>query len=282
MGKMSKSAAKRPRDLRKHCRVPDYGKGFKLMDRDPGDKKAFSDRAKAEAEMAADITRIDELQDTLWAQARHAVMVVFQAMDAGGKDGTIKKVFGPVDPLGLMATSFKKPTDKELAQDYLWRVHQAVPPRGMIGLFNRSHYEDVLVVRVHALAPPEKIEQRYDQVNAFEKHLAENGVTILKFFLNISKEEQKERLQDRINDPTKRWKFNPADLNERKLWKQYMSAYELALTRCSTPWAPWYVIPADRNWYRNALVARIVRTTLEDLNPRYPAAPKGIEKLVVV
>ncbi len=282
MGKKAKGSSKRPKDLRKHCRVPDYGKRFKLGAIDPGEENAFADRARAEAEMAADIARIDELQDVLWAQARHAVMVVFQAMDAGGKDGTIRRVFGPVDPLGLMATSFKKPTDKELAQDYLWRVHQAVPPRGMIGLFNRSHYEDVLIVRVHALAPPEKIEQRYDQINAFEKHLAENGVTMLKFFLHISKDKQKERLQDRINDPTKRWKFNPADLNERKLWKQYMSAYELALTRCSTPWAPWYVIPADRNWYRNAMVARIVRTTLEELNPKYPPAPKGIEKLVVV
>jgi PPK2 family polyphosphate:nucleotide phosphotransferase len=282
MGKKAKAAAKLPKDLRKHCRVADFGKGFKLRDRDPGEKKVFADRAKAEAEMATDIARIDELQDVLWAQGKHAVMAVFQAMDAGGKDGTIRRVFGPVDPLGVMATSFKKPSDRELSQDYLWRVHQAVPPRGMIGLFNRSHYEDVLVVRVHGLAPPEKIEQRYDQINAFEKHLSENGVIILKFFLNISKEEQKERLQDRINDPTKRWKFNPADLNERKLWKQYQQAYELALTRCSTPWAPWYVIPADRNWYRNALVARIVRTTLEELNPKYPPAPKGIEKLVVV
>ena len=282
MGKKAKDSAKRPKDLREHCRVPDFGKGFKLKDTDPGEKKVFRDRTEAEGAMAADIARIDELQDVLWAQARHAVMVVFQAMDAGGKDGTIKKVFGPVDPLGLTTTSFKKPTDKEMAQDYLWRVHQAVPPRGMIGLFNRSHYEDVLIVRVHGLAQAEKIDQRYDQINAFEKHLAENNVTILKFFLNISKDEQRERLQDRINDPTKRWKFNPADLNERKLWKQYMSAYELAITRCSTPWAPWYVIPADRNWYRNALVARIVRTTLEDLNPKYPPAPKGIEKLVVV
>lgn len=282
MGKKANGSTKRPKDLRKHCRVSDYGKGFKLKNIDPGEKKVFSDRTEAEAEMAADIARIDELQDVLWAQARHAVMVVFQAMDAGGKDGTIRRVFGPVDPLGLMATSFKKPTDKELSQDYLWRVHQAVPPRGMIGLFNRSHYEDVLIVRVHALAPPERIEQRYDQINAFEKHLAENDVTILKFFLHISKDKQKERLQDRINDPTKRWKFNPADLNERKLWKQYASAYELALTRCSTPWAPWYVIPADRNWYRNAVVARIVRSTLEDLKPKYPPALKGIEKLVVV
>jgi PPK2 family polyphosphate:nucleotide phosphotransferase len=282
MAKTAGNSAKLPKDLRKHCRVPDYGKGFKLKDIDPGEKRVFTDREKTEAGMAADIARIDELQDVLWAQGRHAVMAVFQAMDAGGKDGTIRRVFGPVDPLGVTATSFKKPSDRELAQDYLWRVHQAVPPRGMIGLFNRSHYEDVLVVRVHALAPLEKIEQRYGQINAFEKHLSENGVTILKFFLHISKDEQKERMQDRINDPTKRWKFNPADLNERKLWKQYMSAYELALTRCSTPWAPWYVIPADHNWYRNALVARIVRTSLEELKPKYPPAPKGIEKLVVV
>ena len=168
-----------------------------------------------------------------------------------------------------------------MAQDYLWRVHQAVPPRGMIGLFNRSHYEDVLIVRVHGLAPPEEIEQRYDQINAFEKQLGENGVTILKFFLHISKDEQKERLQERIDDPTKRWKFNPADLKERKLWKHYMEAYELALTRCSTPWAPWYVIPADRNWYRNAVVARIVRRTLEEMDLKYPPAPKGIERIVV-
>ena len=267
--------------MRNHCRVPDYGKGFKLKDADPGEKTAFPDRANAEAEMAADIARIEELHDVHWAQGRHAFLAVFQAMDAGGKDGTIGKVFGSLDPLGVITTSFKKPSERELAQDYLWRIHQEVPPRGMIGLFNRSHYEDVLVVRVHALAPPDKIEQRYEQINAFEKHMTENGVTILKFFLHISKDEQKERLQERINDPTKRWKFNPADLNERKLWKQYMTAYELAVTRCSTPWAPWYVIPADRNWYRNALVARIVRTTLEEMDLRYPPAPKGIEKIVV-
>src|SRR5262245_18082411 len=226
MGNKANGAAKRPKDLRKHCRVPDYGKGFKLKRVDPRQKTAFADRVQAEAEMAADIARIDELQDILWAQSKHAVMAVFQAMDAGGKDGTIRKVFGPLDPLGVMATSFKKPSDRELSQDYLWRVHQAVPPRGMIGLFNRSHYEDVLIVRVHGLAPPEKIEQRYVQINAFEKHLAENGVSILKFFLHLSKDEQKERLQERINNPTKRWKFNPADLNERKLWKQYQAAYE--------------------------------------------------------
>lgn len=272
---------KLPADFRKQYRVPDFGKGFRLKDVDPGEKTAFPDRLNAETEMAADIARIDALQDVLWAQGKQALLVVFQAMDAGGKDGTMRKVFGPVDPLGIVATSFKKPSDRELGQDYLWRVHRVVPPKGMIGLFNRSHYEDVLVVRVHELAPREKVEQRYDQINAFEKHLAENGVTILKFFLHISKDEQKERLQERINNPTKRWKFNAGDLAERKLWKPYMAAYELALRRCSTPWAPWYVIPADRNWYRNALVARIVRVTLEEMDLKYPPAPKGIEKLVV-
>jgi PPK2 family polyphosphate:nucleotide phosphotransferase len=282
MAKKSKYRSKLPADFRRQYRVPDFGKGFRLKDVDSGEKTAFPDRLNAETEMAADIARIDALQDILWAQGKQALLAVFQAMDAGGKDGTLRKVFGPVDPLGITATSFKKPSDRELAQDYLWRVHQVVPAKGMIGLFNRSHYEDVLVVRVHALAPREKIEQRYDQINAFEKHLAENGVTILKFFLHISKEKQKERLQERIDNPAKRWKFNAGDLEERKLWKPYMEAYELTLRRCSAPWAPWYVIPADRNWYRNALVARIVRLTLEEMDLKYPPAPKGIEKLVVV
>src|SRR5262245_26634550 len=281
MARGKRGQRKLPEDFRKRCRVPNFGKGFKLRDADPGEKSAFPDRPSAEAAMAEDVVRIDELQDVMWAQGKHALLAMFQAMDAGGKDGTIRKVFGPIDPLGVITTSFKKPTEREMAQDYLWRVHQVVPAKGMIGLFNRSHYEDVLVVRVHELAPAKKIEQRYDQINAFEQHLAENGVIILKFFLHISKDKQKERLQDRINDPTKRWKFNAADLNERKLWKQYMEAYQLALSRCSTPWAPWYVIPADRNWYRNAVVARIVRLTLEDMNLKYPPAPKGIEKTVV-
>src|SRR5262245_38483315 len=272
---------KLPEDFRRRCRVPNFGKGFKLKDADPDEKSAFTDRESAEAAMAEDVARIDELQDIMWAQGKQALLAIFQAMDAGGKDGTIRKVFGPIDPLGVTTTSFKKPSERELSQDYLWRVHQVVPAKGTIGLFNRSHYEDVLIVRVHALAPADRIEQRYDQINAFEKHLAENGATILKFFLHISKDKQKERLQDRINDSTKRWKFNPADLNERKLWKQYMEAYELALTRCSTPWAPWYVIPANRNWYRNAIVARIVRSTLEEMDLKYPPALKGIEKTIV-
>ena len=262
-------------------RVPVGGRGFRLADVDPRGGADLPDRAQTEARMAADIARIDVLQDILYAQGRHALLCVFQAMDAGGKDGTIRTVFGPIDPLGLAATSFKKPTERELAQDYLWRVHQAVPARGMIGLFNRSHYEDVLVVKVHGWAPPDAVERRYGQINAFEKHLSENGVTILKFFLHVSKAEQKVRLQARIDDPRKRWKFNPGDLEERKLWPRYMRAYGTALTRCSTAWAPWHVIPADRNWYRNAVVARIVCQTLEGLDLAYPAPSLGPGRIVV-
>jgi PPK2 family polyphosphate:nucleotide phosphotransferase len=262
-------------------RVPDHGKGFRLKNIDPADKRGLPDRVKAEAEMALDIARIDALQDVLYAQAEHALLCVFQAMDCGGKDGTMRTVFGPVDPLGIIATSFKEPTERELAQDYLWRVHQVAPPKGMIGLFNRSHYEDVLVGRVHALAPPDIIARRYEQINAFEKHLAENGVTIRKFFLHISKNEQKQRLQDRVDDPRKRWKFNPGDLDERRHWNDYMNAYEIALRRCSTPWAPWYVIPADRNWYRNAVVARIVRKTMEGMDLRYPNPKLNFSKIKI-
>ena len=277
---MAKGSAKNRIDIG-HFRVPAGGKGFRLKDVDPASKNGLPDRAAAEAEMAADAQRIDALQDIMYAQGRHALLCVFQAMDCGGKDGTVRKVFKEVGPIGIVATAFGKPSERELAQDYLWRVHRAVPPRGIIGIFNRSHYEDVLVVRVHGLAPAAAIEQRYDQINAFEKHLSENGVTILKFFLHISKEEQKERLQERIDDPKKRWKFNPGDIEERALWPRYMEAYEIALTRCSTPWAPWYVIPADRNWYRNAVVARIVRTTLEGLGLSYPKPKLDFSKIVI-
>ncbi|MGH6927469.1 MAG: polyphosphate kinase 2 family protein, partial [Dongiaceae bacterium] len=190
---MTKAETKNRIDIARF-RVPVGGKGFRLKDVDPAGKDGLPDRAAAEADMDADAHRIDELQDVMYAQGKHALLCIFQAMDCGGKDGTIRKVFGHVDPIGIVATAFKKPSERELAQDYLWRVHQAVPPRGVIGIFNRSHYEDVLVVRVHRLAPADDIEQRYDQINAFEKHLSENGVTIVKFFLHISKEEQKERL----------------------------------------------------------------------------------------
>jgi PPK2 family polyphosphate:nucleotide phosphotransferase len=277
---MAKRAAANRIDIARFL-VPVDGKGFRLKDVDPSGKHGLPDRAAAEAEMAADVRRIDELQDVMYAEGRHALLCVFQAMDCGGKDGTIRRVFGQVDPIGLTATAFRRPSERELAQDYLWRVHRTVPRKGCIGIFNRSHYEDVLVVRVHRLAPADAIERRYGQINDFERHLSENGVTILKFFLHISKQEQKKRLEERRDDPKKQWKFNLGDLEERALWPRYMAAYELALTRCSTRWAPWYVIPADRNWYRNAVVARIVRATLEGLKLRLPKPDLDLSKVVI-
>ncbi|MEZ5936285.1 MAG: polyphosphate kinase 2 family protein [Alphaproteobacteria bacterium] len=241
-----------------------------LAEFDTRDKRCFPDRDKAEAQTAADIAAIAELQNRLYAEGEQALLIVLQATDTGGKDGTIRNVLGPVNPQGVVVTSFKAPSATELAHDYLWRIHQAVPPKGMIGVFNRSHYEDVLIVRVHGLAPLEAIEQRYDQINAFERHLSENHVTILKFFLHISREEQKERLQARLDDPSKHWKFNPDDLKERARWDEYEDAFEIALSRCSSKHAPWFVIPADRKWYRNAVIARIIRRTLEDMDPHYP------------
>jgi PPK2 family polyphosphate:nucleotide phosphotransferase len=262
-------------------RIPANDKRFRLKAVDADSKDGLPDRAQAELEMAADIARIDVLQETMYAQGKHALLCVFQALDCGGKDGTIRKVFGAVDPIGIVSTSFKTPSAVELAHDYLWRAHQAVPPRGYLGIFNRSHYEDVLIVRVHGLAPAAAIEQRYDQINAFEKHLSENGVTILKFYLHISKDEQKKRLQERIDDPKKRWKFNAGDLEERAWWNDYMKAYEIVLRRCSTSRAPWYVIPANRNWYRNAIVAHILRRTLEGLDLKYPKPTGDFSKIVV-
>ena len=241
-----------------------------LKEIDPDQKTGFEDRDEAEAQTAEDIAVIDRLQDQLFAEGKQALLIVLQAMDAGGKDGTVRRVFGPVDPLGIRTVSFKRPTKEELAHDFLWRIHKKVPAKGEIGIFNRSHYEDVLIVRVRNFVPSDVVERRYRQINEFEQLLAENDVRIVKFFLHISKEEQRERLQERVDIPRKRWKFNPGDLEERKLWDSYMEAFELAIDRCSAPWAPWYVIPANRNWYRNALVASVLRATLEDMNPEYP------------
>ncbi len=250
------------------------GKGFKLAECDPRAANGFADKDAAKADTIRDAAAIDALQDKLFAEGKRALLVVLQGIDCSGKDGTVRAVFNHCGPIGVRVQPFKAPTVDELAQDYLWRVHKACPPKGYIGIFNRSHYEDVLVVKVRGFAPPEAIERRYDEINAFEKLLSDNGTRILKFMLNISKEEQAERLTERIEVPEKRWKFNPSDLEDRALWNDYMKAYEVALTRCSTHHAPWYVIPADRNWVRNAAISRIVRETLEDMNPKYPE-PKG-------
>jgi PPK2 family polyphosphate:nucleotide phosphotransferase len=219
----------------------------KLAEIDPKDK-ALPFAKDADARMADDLAEVERLQEVLYAQAKHALLVVFQGMDASGKNSTVKRVFGGLDPLGIVAANFRKPTEDELSHDFLWRIHKVVPPAGMIGIFNRSHYEDVLVVRVQGLLPPDRIEARYAQINAFERHLAENGVTILKFFMHISKEEQKTRLQARLADATKRWKLKPDDLAGHERWNDYMIAYQIALERCSTEWAPWFIVPANHKW----------------------------------
>jgi PPK2 family polyphosphate:nucleotide phosphotransferase len=222
--------------------------------------------------------RIDEIQDALYAEGRRALLVVLQGRDTAGKDGTIRKVFGSLDPLGLTVTSFKAPSPIELAHDYLWRVHQAVPARGTIGVFNRSHYEDVLVVRVHQLVAESVWRPRFDQINRFERNLFENDVTILKFFLHISRDEQRDRLMARLEDPRKYWKFSPGDLAERERWDDYTVAYEEALARTSTAEAPWYVVPADKKYLRDLLVAEVIAETLERMNPKYPGPPEEVEK----
>jgi PPK2 family polyphosphate:nucleotide phosphotransferase len=213
---------------------------------------------------------INVLQDAMFAEKKASLLVVLQGIDTSGKDGTTKDVFKYTSPLGVHAHPFGKPTHAELAHDYLWRVHQLTPQKGHIAVFNRSHYEDVLVVKVRKLAPAEAIEQRYDQINQFEKHLVENGTRVLKLMLHISKEEQGERLKERLEIPEKRWKFNPSDLEDRKLWPDYQKAYEALLQRCSTSWAPWHVVPSDSRSRRNAIAARLVRAELEAIDPKYP------------
>ena len=216
--------------------------------------------------------RLEELQELLYAEGKHRVLIVLQAMDAGGKDGTIRHVFDGVNPQGVTVASFKRPTHAELAHDYLWRVHPHVPANGMISIFNRSHYEDVLVVRVHDLVPEPRWRRRYEHIRAFEQTLVDEGTTVLKFMLHISPEEQAERFQSRLDEPHKRWKFSMGDLGERERWAEYMAAFEEAISETSTDSAPWYVIPADRKWYRNLVISRIIVRTLEGLEMKHPPA----------
>jgi len=257
------------RDLAAQFRIKP-GKRAHLGLHNPADLKAFPNREAAETQSAKDGEAINDLQDRLYAEQKRALLVVLQGTDTAGKDGTIRHVFKATGPLGVAVTAFRQPSEEELAHDFLWRAHAAAPRRGFIGIFNRSHYEDVLVGRVRKLAPKDVIEKRYAQINAFENLLVENGTTILKFMLHISKKEQGERLQSRLDEPKSRWKFNPGDLDDRKLWNKYMAAYELMLGQCSTAWAPWHVIPANYKWARNAAIAAIVRETLEQMNPQYP------------
>jgi PPK2 family polyphosphate:nucleotide phosphotransferase len=249
---------------------------------DPADRSAFTGKKKEGRTHAKELnTRLEQLQELLYAESSHRLLVVLQAMDTGGKDGTIRHVFDGTNPQGVKVASFKQPTPEELAHDYLWRVHPHTPAAGEIVIFNRSHYEDVLVVRVHELVPPEVWANRYDQINEFEERLAQEGTTIRKFFLHVSKQEQRERLQARLDEPTKRWKFSHADVAERALWDSYREAYEAVLSKTSTPWAPWYVVPADRKWYRNLVIGSVLVDTLEGLHMRYPDPEEDLDSVVI-
>ncbi len=264
--------------LRKHLIVKPGTKAG-LDQRDPGGTPEVKDKEASGELLEKSTARLAELQYLLYAESRHALLIVFQALDAGGKDGTIRHVMSGLNPQGCRVTSFKVPSAEEASHDFLWRVHKALPQRGEIGIFNRSHYEDVLVVRVHDLVPKETWSKRFDQINAFEKLLTENSYTILKFFLHISKEEQKKRFEERLNDPTKNWKLSEADFAERKYWDDYQSAYEDALSKCSTLWAPWYVVPADHKWFRNVAVSHIIVEALEELDMKFPAPSIDLSRI---
>jgi PPK2 family polyphosphate:nucleotide phosphotransferase len=269
----------RPPSLRELLRVKP-GSRIRLADVDAGATHGREKHASA-TELQKGLVRLTGLQDRLWAEQKHPVLIVLQGIDAAGKDGSVKHVMSAFNPMGCIVTSFKVPTPIELAHDYLWRVHQRVPGKGEIGIFNRSHYEDVLVVRVHDIVPKKVWSRRFDQINAFEELLASSGTTIIKFFLWIDRDEQKARFQERLDNPDKRWKFRIGDLAERKLWDDYVMADEEVLRRTSTEAAPWYVIPANRNWFRNLAIANIVADTLDELNPRYPPAPEDLTGVVI-
>ena len=258
--------------------------GTPLAQRDPaGTPLAPGTKGKTREAAAGQGAELAELQERLFAEAtaggRHRLLVVLQGMDTSGKGGTIKHAIGAMNPQGVQVTPFKRPTEEERRHHFLWRIRRRVPGPGMVGVFDRSHYEDVLVARVHELAPLEEIERRYDEINTFETELVDGGVTIVKVFLHLSFAEQRERLLARLEDPTKRWKFNPGDLDERALWPQYERAYEIALQRCSTVAAPWYVVPADRKWYRNWAVGQLVLQTMRELDPQYPVPDLDVEAL---
>jgi PPK2 family polyphosphate:nucleotide phosphotransferase len=269
----------KPTSLRELLRVKP-GARIRLADIDPDETHGRAKRDSA-GELRSGLARLTDLQDRIWAEQKHPILIVLQGIDAAGKDGSIKHVMSAFNPMGCTVTSFKVPTPTELAHDYLWRVHQRVPAKGEIAIFNRSHYEDVLVVRVHDIVPKSVWSKRYDQINAFEELLASSGTTILKFFLWIDRDEQKARFQERLDNPTKRWKFRLGDLAERKLWDSYVAADEEMLRRTSTAVAPWYVIPANRNWFRNLALADIIADTLDDLNPTYPPSPDDLTGVVI-
>ncbi len=257
------------------------GKEIRLKDFDSRYVSGNWKKKSAEQKIKENTAISSELAYRLYAENRRAILLILQGMDTSGKDGTIRTVMTGINPQSCKITSFKQPSQNELDHDFLWRIHNAVPPRGEIGIFNRSQYEDVLIVRVHELVPKNEWQSRYERINEFEQLLVDGGVTIVKCFLHISKIEQRERLQARLDNPHKRWKFNRGDLSERKLWDDYQQAYEDALTHCNTSHAPWHIIPSDRKWYRNMVVSGILRETLEELNPQVPASDPGLEGIVV-
>jgi PPK2 family polyphosphate:nucleotide phosphotransferase len=260
--------------------VPE-GKKFSIRDIDPDEIKLWKNGKKAaKNEIKKLRNELISLQRLLYAEQKHKVLIVLQAMDSGGKDGTIRSIFKGVNPQGVRVANFKVPTPKELAHDYLWRIHQQTPEKGEIVIFNRSHYEDVLVVRIHELVPKEVWQKRYEHINDFEKILVEEGTTILKFFLYISKDEQKQRFIERIEVPEKQWKFNPKDIDERKLWKDYLLAYQDAVTKTSKATAPWFVIPANRNWYRDYVIIKIITEALQNLRMAYPKPVEDIKQYI--
>jgi PPK2 family polyphosphate:nucleotide phosphotransferase len=267
---------------------PDYpryrvepGNRASLAAIDPDETEHYRKKKDVAKELEKQRRRIQDLQERLYAENERGVLIVLQAMDTGGKDGTIKHVFGGINPQGCRVSSFKAPSAEEANHDFLWRYHKSAPAKGRIGIFNRSHYEDVLIVRVKNLVPEDIWRRRYDQINAFERNLSLGGITVLKFFLHISKDEQKRRLQRRLDNPDKRWKFSSADIKERTFWDAYQQAFEDALSNCSTEHAPWYVVPANKKWYRNLVVARTIADTLEAMDPRYPPAEEGLEKVKI-
>jgi PPK2 family polyphosphate:nucleotide phosphotransferase len=251
-----------------HCLKP--GRAVRIADLPTALDKVKGNKDAGTAEFLKLRAELAGLQERLYAENKRRVLVVVQGLDASGKDGLVRDLFDEVNPAGLMVTSFKAPTATELAHDYLWRIHQVMPPSRIIGVFNRSHYEDVLIVRVDNLVPESVWRARYDQINHFEKMLVESGTTIVKLFLNVSKDEQRKRLYERMTVPEKQWKFSLADVAKHKQFAQYQAAYEELLNRCSTDWAPWYVLPSDQNWYRNLAAAQILVQALRDLNPQYP------------
>ena len=258
------------------------GDAVDLSKRDPDDTSLFRGDKQEAKDALADLTRrLEALQELLYAEKKHKVLVVLQAMDSGGKDGTIRHVFEGVNPQGVKVASFKAPTQEELDHDYLWRVHRRTPGSGEIVIFNRSHYEDVLIVRVHKIVPPRVWRKRFDHINAFERMLADEGTVIRKFFLHIDRQEQKQRLQARLDDPSRHWKFSLEDLKERRRWADYAAAYEEVLSRTSTEWAPWYIVPANHKWYRNLAIASVLVQTLESLKMKYPEPEDDLSGVVV-